>query len=140
MRVRCRTSFDITVTGVRGSFNSNRLPFQDQSGIEITDQSSWHRARNQQRNWETINQLISLRTLPHSITDSRRVVDSDIAMWEFEFTLDQDTALAKGDDIFGSVRGDCHGVPMITDLTETLGQIPLLEVDRNIWFYQIDAK
>lgn len=140
MRVRCRTTFDITVTGVRGNFNANRLPFQDHTGREISDESAWHRARNQQRNWETINQLISLRTLPHSITDSRRVAVTDVAMWEFEFTLDQDTALARGDDVFGSARTDCRGVPMITDLEETPGQIALLEVDRNIWFQRIIDK
>ncbi len=140
MRVRCRTSFDITVTGVRGSFNGNRLPFTDQSGTTINDERVWHHARNQQRNWETVNQLISLRTLPHSITPSRRVSITDIAIWEFEFSLDQDTALARGDDIFGSLKTDCHGVPMIVDLLETPGQIPMLKVGSNIWFERITGK
>lgn len=138
MRVRCTTTFDITTTGVRGSFSANRLPFRDHTGREIQDQSQWHHARNQQRNWETINQLISLRTLPHSITDSHRLAYTDVAMWEFEFTLDQDSALARGDDPFGAVRQDCRGVPMIVNLDETPGQIALLEVDRNIWFELTD--
>ena len=140
MRVRCRTSFDITVTGLRGSFNANRLPFKDQTGKMIDNESSWHHARNQQRNWETVNQLISLRTLPHSITDSRRVEITDVAMWEFEFSLDQDTALARGDDVFGSLKTDCLGVPMIVNLNETPGQIAILEVDRNIWFDRVINK
>ena len=140
MRVRCRTTFDITVTGVRGGFNANRLPFTDLAGSLIKDESGWHHARNQQRNWETVNQLISLRTLPHSITDSRLVDVSDVAIWEFDFTLDQDTALARGDDIFGSIRIDCRGVPMIVNLSESPGQIPILEVDRNIWFQRLSDK
>lgn len=140
MRVRCRTTFDITVTGVRGSFNASRLPFTDQSGVLIDSESAWHQARNQQRNWETINQLISLRTLPHSITQSRQINVTDVAMWEFDFTIDQDTALARGDDLFGSLTIDCQDVPMIVNLNETYGQIPMLKLGSNIWFRRINGK
>lgn len=140
MRVRCRTTFDITVTGVRGNFNHSRLPFTDQSGTLIKDEGDWHRARNQQRNWETINQLISLRTLPHSITMSRQIEVTDIPMWEFDFNIDQDTAFARGDEMFGSLKIDCQDVPMIVNLNEAHGQIPMLKLDSNIWFQKINGK
>ena len=58
----CKTLFDITATGVTGHYKSSRVPFQDLTGTSITNEISWNRARNQQRNWETITQLISLRT------------------------------------------------------------------------------
>lgn len=137
MRVKCVTSFDITVTGVRHNFNSNRLPFKDQSGKNIHDEQLWIHARNQQHNWETINQLLSLRTLPHSITHSRTVNNKDVKLWEFEFTVNHDDVFAHGNDQFGALKNDCDSVPMITNLDETPGQIQLLRPSRNIWFTQV---
>ena len=55
-KVECITRFDITNTGVTGHFKSSRVPFEDQSRHKIIDQESWDRARNQQRNWETLTQ------------------------------------------------------------------------------------
>jgi nucleoside-diphosphate-sugar epimerase len=62
MKIYCETVFDITATGVTGHFKSSRIPFIDHAGHKITDSDSWNRARNQQRNWETLTQLIQLRT------------------------------------------------------------------------------
>ena len=56
MQIRCRTLFDITETGVTGHFKPHRIPFRDNAGQQISDQVTWDRARNQQRNLETISQ------------------------------------------------------------------------------------
>lgn len=140
MRVRCWTTFDITITGVKSHYSINRLPFRDRQGTAVDSAAAWHRARNQQRNWDTINQLLSLRTLPHSITDSVCDTSGEVKIWSFEFSLDHDDAFAQGDDIFGSLIVDCKNVPMITGLTETPGQVALLDPGHNIGFQQIPNK
>ena len=138
--MQCWTTFDITITGVKSHYSINRLPFRDSQGNQITSTATWHRARNQQRNWDTINQLLSLRTLPYNITDSVCDASGEVRVWRFEFTVDQDDAYAQGDDVFGSLISDCRGVPMMTDLTETPGQITLLDPGSNIGFQQVPNK
>lgn len=140
MRIRCWTTFDITVTGVKNNFNINRLPFRDQAGQDITTQQQWHHSRNQQRNWDTINQLLSLRTLPHSITTSQCDHSSDVRIWQFDFEIDQDDAFAEGPAIFGALERDCWGVPMITGLGETPGQTQVLDPGSNIGFQRMAHK
>ena len=60
MSIQITTDFDCRPTGVTGHLRENLLPFTDQLGQQVTDISSWVRSRNQQRNWETIMQLIGL--------------------------------------------------------------------------------
>ena len=62
MRFVVQTFFDITATGVTGHYKPARVPFRDHAGNVITDESDWGRARNQQRNWETLTQILGLRT------------------------------------------------------------------------------
>ena len=138
--MRCWTTFDITVTGVKNNFNINRLPFIDQTGREIHTAEQWHHSRNQQRNWDTVNQLLSLRTLPHSITHSERDATGDVCIWNFEFSVDQEDALADGSNVFGALENDCRGVPMITGLDETAGQTQMLEPGSNIGFQLLHDK
>ena len=140
MRVRCWTTFDITVTGVRNNFNINRLPLTDTSGQTIVTREQWHRSRNQQRNWDTINQLVSLRTLPHSVSMPQCQDTGDVRLWDFEFTIDQEDSLAEGDNMFGSLERDCKGVPMITGMHETAGQIETLVPGGNIGFERVPNK
>ncbi len=140
MRVRCWTTFDITITGVKNNFNINRLPFTDQQGHKIQTPEQWHHSRNQQRNWDTVNQLLSLRALPHSITPSELDSTGDVCIWDFEFSLDHEDVLAEGDNVFGALEQDCRGVPMITGLDETPGQTQVLEPGSNIGFQVLHDK
>jgi len=140
LKVKCWTTFDITITGVRNNFNLNRLPFRDAQGHQIDTPEQWHRSRNQQRNWDTLSQLLSLRTLPYSTTDSQCVDQGDVKVWHFEFSVDHDDVFAEGADRFGALERDCRGVPMITGLDETPGQIALLEPGVNIGFEPADDK
>ena len=130
MRIQCRTLFDITVTGVRNNSHRNRIPFVDDAGQTVTDLTTWHRSRNQQRNWETLNQIISLRTLPENI--SRPVRDRD--HWIFEFEIDSPETMQQGDDALGALAVDCRDVPMLTGLTETQSCGSMLELGQNINF------
>ena len=135
LRVRCSTSFDITATGVKNRFYKSRIPFTDDTGQRITDDTTWTRSRNQQSNWETLNQIISLRTLPENITIP--VYDKAVKRWNFEFdVIDPNSISSSGNDL-GALINDCNNVPMILGLNEPAGQASFLiptDSDTNIWF------
>ena len=133
-RITCRTQFDITATGVRNNFHRNRVPFDTAQGIRIDTDQAWNRARNQQRNWETINQVLSLRALPTDITDPVVIEQDGLRLWQFEFTVEQAGALAADGVAVGALKQVCVGVPMITGLAENAGVDDALIVDRNITF------
>lgn len=133
-QIKCKTLFDITATGVRSNYSSSRIPFKDETGKVISSQDLWQRSRNQQRNWETVNQIISLRTLPYDITDPCKSPDG---CWEFEFTIDSIEAISTTTNVVGALLHDANGVPMILGLDETLTNSHVLcpfANDTNIWF------
>jgi hypothetical protein len=140
VKLQILTKFDITNTGTQGSFNANRLPFRDRSGQQVGDLQSWHRSRNRQRNWETINQLIALRTLPYSITDPVLITDNEANRWCFEFEFDNAGAFAHGEDTTGALKHDCEKVPMLIGLAEDPGMESHLLVGTNIWFDILENK
>lgn len=87
-------------------------------------------ARNQQRNWETIQQIIGLRTQP-TILETTNIVD-DVAkyqfginytgnhkIWLFKFGVDYKDIYQDGPDIFGLLRFDFKITPVIFGLAET---------------------
>lgn len=119
IRLRCYTYFDITPTGIKSHFKASQIPLTTKTGTTVSNQDDWHHARNQQRNWETINQIISLRISPVDITDPVIVIEDDKKIWEFEFTIEQPTAIQLGNDSVGALYYDCNGVPMLINLNET---------------------
>jgi hypothetical protein len=133
-RIQCRTLFDITATGVKGHFNRNRVPFEDNVNQSITDVDSWTRSRNQQRNWETLNQIISLRTMTNDITMPRKMKINNRDYWYFEFSVEQPASFESPDDPLGVLKQDCKDVPMLTGLDEQPGIEQLLVPDTNINF------
>ena len=133
--IQCRTLFDITATGVRSHFKESRIPFHDDTGRIIEDQLGWTRSRNQQRNWETVNQLISLRTLPENIVNPQ--FDTATRTWTFKFDISNIESVTLNNDPVGALARDCNGVPMIVGLNEQAGLSQVLQTqgsDTNIWF------
>ena len=133
MKIHCRTLFDITATGITGHYKSSRVPFQDAGGSRITDESSWNRSRNQQRNWETLTQLLQLRSQIFDLTTPTAVEDA----WQFKFSVEIDQLYLLDGDDFGVLRQDCAGVPMITGLGEQhfLATVLIPQgAQQNIWF------
>lgn len=133
MKVLCRTLFDITATGITGHFKPSRIPFNDASGNPVKDEQDWNRARNQQRNWETLTQLLQLRTQIFELSTPVRIDNS----WQFEFSTEIEHVFAVNTDEFAVLRGDCDGVPMLAGLNEKHFLTPLLVTDgaqQNIWF------
>lgn len=129
-RITCTTRFDITATGIRHRHNRAAPKLTDS---EIADEKTWHKRRNQQSNWETINQILALRTLPESVTDPQR----DHELWRFIFEIPDISQTAVDQDPVGLIRRDMAQVPMIINLDET-GDITAYLVaegqDANIWF------
>lgn len=127
--------FDITATGVKQRFNKNQIPFRDNKGQLVSNDTEWARSRNQQSNWETINQLISLRTLPENI--SLPVNDSNNGHWSFEFDIVNPDSLFVNNDPMGYLVLDCHDVPMLIGLGETTKLDPFIDTrptSANTWF------
>lgn len=135
MRYVCQTLFDITPTGITGHFKSARIPFQDRAGQSIIDQNSWNRSRNQQRNWETLTQILSLRTQLFDITLPEKDIKG--ASWMFEFETEQQGVFGDMTDPVSVLRADAEGVPMLLDLNNRPDLVPVLRTqgpEQNIWF------
>jgi len=132
----CKTFFDITATGVTGHFKASRVPFTDSSGNFITDEASWNRARNRQRNLETITQLISLRTHINEMTNPIRIKD----LYSFEFEIETPYAFGPEENPTESLLSDSAGVPMLLGLDNIDDLSPMIVVsghNQNIWFNKI---
>ena len=134
-RIRVTTQFDCTATGVTGHFRPNTLPFDDREGQVIDDEITWNRSRNQQRNWETILQIIGLYTQAQDITSTEHVKGK----WQFEFSTDFDDVFSERGDPLGLLKTACRGVPMFYDLDHA-PKTAMLEPGKNIEFSIVDHK
>lgn len=113
------TTVDITPTGVMNRSNKN---------IE-----NYHLKRNQQRNYDTLCQVISLRSNIHDSAVSTGVFNNmptifpnyDLSelytVWIMKFWCDRQHVF--GDDN-ASLVNDLHMVPIVPSLTETVPQFP----------------
>lgn len=142
MKIRCITLFDITKTNI-----SNRRKLLDHNSDPNLDKE-----RNQQSNFETILQVISMRSQPEDITDpvkktaEKPVWGSKIKIkqsmfWQFEFSVSQSAVFTDNGNVLGKLISDCEGVPMISNLDEmkNLGRTLSTTTEyRNIHFEVID--
>ena len=131
-KIQCKTLFDITATGVRNNYKASQYIY-DHEGQLIKSEVAWIKARNQQRNWETVNQIMSLRALPERISAP---VHRDGAWW-FDFEIPNASALKTNEDELGLIKQDAQGVPMIVSLDEKSPLVPYFVIDGkdvNIWF------
>ena len=126
--IKCSTQFDITATGVIGHYKSARQPF--------LAEKEWTRARNQQRNWETLQQLISLRTQIFNLTTPER----NDGKWQFEFASEITDVFGDSIDPVAILKQDADGVPMLCELDNDSQIDPILITQgprQNIWFAPI---
>ena len=139
MRILCRTLFDCTCTGVTGNFKITQLPFVDNSGQQIETQRQWNQARNQQRNWETVLQLLSLRAQP---TVSLYPVNKQ-GTWRFVFEIETPGVYSSTGDLddYSVLLSESQGIPMILGLGEEYALDPCLHgsgAKQNIWFETVN--
>ena len=143
-RIKCYTLFDITNTGILSRKTPvNLLP------EKVLD---WENDRARQSNFDTIIQVISLRTQPEDITvpimepvvfESFEhfgfLFDEEEAQkcWSFEFSIFYENAYADGINELGALYDDCDGVPMLC-INSQWDKLPhFLDVSpelRNIYF------
>jgi hypothetical protein len=122
MRIRCATLFDITKTDI------GRRQF-----ATVEDNIKYNKERNQQINFETILQIISMRCQPEQITvpiKTKHVITETrwgyvyckykqkIPQWEFTFVVEQKDVFFNGINELGNLYSDADGVPMILRLEE----------------------
>ena len=128
MKYKCQTLFDITATGVTGHYKSS-------PNLELAD---WNRARNQQRNWETLTQILGLRAQLFDLTSP--VQDITGTRWMFEFETESDGIYGPDFDPVQVLRSDAEGVPMLLNLGNRPEIEPFLITSgprQNIWFAPI---
>lgn len=114
------------------------MPFEDRAGQPVTDLTSWNHSRNQQRNWETLLQILGLRAQPMDLV----MPVCRNGVWEFEFLIEAEDVYNVDGNILGGLEQDCNGVPMVTGLTEHagLGRIIITQgTDQNIWFSLLNS-
>ena len=88
--------------------------------------------RNQQRNWETIMQIISLRTQPNILETTNLTKDINYfnnnfginyqgihKVWYFKFAVDYEDIFLEGSDHYGLLKSDFKITPVVLGLTET---------------------
>jgi hypothetical protein len=132
----CFTLFDITNTGVVMPFNSNLVSFIDSAEQPVYNEQSWERSRNQQRNWDTIVQAISMRAQP-LVLQSPKIIEDNLSnynfsnvytgiakIWTFKFGVEAKDVYRKNNDPVGLLTSDCHFTPLSTNLTESLTIFP----------------
>ena len=128
--IKIHTTFDITETNIRHQYSPSHMPF--------TTIAEWQQARNQQRNWDTVNQLISLRSLPEHIKSPTISIVNDTKVWSFGFSIESIEQLETVEGTLNLLKSDFNAVPMITSLTEsntfTNSVFDTASNSPNIWF------
>ena len=137
MRIAISTYFDCTCTGTTGHFRQAQLPSTDQAQQIINNEQDWTRSRNQQRNLETLIQLISLYTQPLNITPT--VYDQDTHLWTFEFEVEFAGIIATEDDSLGLLKQQAQNIPMIVGLNESELDDKQLISNSNIFFIELNT-
>ena len=137
MKIQVRTLFDCSTTGTTGNFRAAQLPYYDRAQNQIQDYTTWMRSRNQQRNWETLLQILGLRCQLENIQSSEHRDDA----WHFSFEVDNVAVYGDRGDLV-LLRQDCNGVPMVTQLNESSPVVDTLVTqgqDQNIWFSTVNT-
>jgi len=142
--INCYTLFDITATGIRSHIRAAQFPMRDKNNNVIKNAEEWTLARNQQRNWETILQIISLRSQPLKIIGPRKVdivnfsgVHKEVNAWKFNFEVEHASVFLNKNNELGHLLDDADGVPMLVGLGESLELTPYLITQNslvNIYF------
>lgn len=141
-RIACYVLFDITYTGVM----NRSKPTED-------DIVGWMHRRNTQCNFDTVLQVISMRSQPEVVklpvkiemTDQEfnkfgflyQPSDSTDYCWKFEFEIQHSSVFENGIIPLGALYKDCEGVPMLVckdQMEDTPSFLNITEELRNIYF------
>jgi hypothetical protein len=126
------TLFDITKTGVLKMFNADISVFVDDADQLVRNRTEWDRSRNQQRNWETVMQIIGLRAQPIMLENPQKITDFSLSglgfgesygnsqtVWVTSFATDHADVYSTSTDPVGLLKTESTFVPMIMGLKES---------------------
>lgn len=142
-RLRCYTLFDITQTGIMNRSKPNE-----------EDVQAWIHKRNTQCNFDTVLQVISLRSQPEvvKLPVKQLMTEEDLDKfgflfsinqetpyycWAFEFEVQHPSVFENGITTLGALYKDCEGVPMIASDGQIEGLSSFLDITdefKNIHF------
>lgn len=105
----------------------------DISATDVTRESEQkHKERNQQRNWETVQQVLGLRTQILEL-EQQRLKPQDMTryqfgsvyegvqnIWRFDFAVEFENIFKIDDDPIAVLVADFNSVPVIQNLDETV--------------------
>ena len=129
---------DITATGLVAPYNSKFKQIIDDSDTIINNERSWNKSRNKQRNWETVVQVLGLRSFPNIVSTPITIFDdlsnyefgSDYIgkenIWVFRFTTEQSGLFTGTNGPTEMLELDLHQVPITTNLDETVNINPAI--------------
>jgi hypothetical protein len=147
MNIKCYTLYDITKSNI-----TFRKKF-----AEIVNEDE-RKSRSQQSNFETILQIINMRSQPENISEVERIqVDvkkldeykfgylyqrdhkkvKTATVWKFMFSIEHPDAFHNGIEELGNLLADCEQVPMISGLDESFALPPQMNITselKNIYF------
>ena len=143
---------DITKTGILSQYNSSIPPLVDSVGYIIDSSDTWLFSRNRQRNWETIIQVISLRSQPIILNEPELLANQSLKnyqfgkaysgnkfnVWVFSFGVENGSVYGNSENELYWLEQDMNNIPIITGLTETESHEPrtlnCFGSNRNIYF------
>ena len=139
-KVECLCLFDITTTAINGHQRNIEYPYVSKTGTVVNNRQDLVRARNQQRNLDTVLQLIGMRTQVFEIANSEITTDipaeflwagKDVRVWRFTFEVEPLSQWTIDNDDFWILKNDSERTPMLTGLTETAQLDPWLVTQGN---------
>jgi hypothetical protein len=121
---------DISTTGTIGQFkNVKRTNLLNET---LDTEPTWKKSRNQQRNWETVIQIIGLRAQPIYLENSVILLNESLALYDFGadfgptgtvwtlvFGVEAANAYDSNNIPLQSLVDDFNDVPIISGLNET---------------------
>jgi len=126
------TLFDITRTGVLKNYTENIPSFIDDADQLVRNQAEWTRSRNQQRNFETLMQIVSLRAQPIMLENPTKLTLDTVqtyglgqaytgtqTIWIVSFAVEHASVYSSKTEPLGQLLDECNQIPMILGLRET---------------------
>ena len=131
-KYKISTLVDVSPSGIISEFREGvQMPFVDDLNQIINNRETWNTSRNEQRNWETIIQCISIRAQPILLTKPLITEVTGIGskgfgysgkhkVWTFEFGFElADIYASAGDDV-GLLKEQLDLIPIVSSLKETV--------------------
>jgi|LakMenEpi03Aug12_release.lakeMendotaPanAssembly.Ray.scaffolds.fasta_scaffold100102_3 hypothetical protein len=135
MKIEFKTTVDISATGTTHR-RWQDIEYTDHTGQFINSAELWGRSRNQQRNWETVVQVLGLRAQPVNLSLPVKQ-EGDPNLWTTVFEIETPDVFKQGDDSLSLLVQDFESVPVVSGLTENVDvgtEFRTNGINTNVWF------